>query len=179
MKKTGVTFTEILIVIAVIALCASLLLPVLAAAKRKAKEAPCTSNLRQFYTAWALYVNDHDQVVPKGIPEFVDRQNASILECLSDNYSPGANERVSANMLKRVSLFYMDGLDEFRKDLEEADPNHGIAFCVVHGTTVRKVADPILATRGLVLRLLRDASIHHAQVGAMCSEASSVCRLGG
>jgi prepilin-type N-terminal cleavage/methylation domain-containing protein/prepilin-type processing-associated H-X9-DG protein len=56
----GFTMVELLVVISVIAILASLLLPSLATAKAKAQAAQCKSNLRHIAIAQALYVTDFD-----------------------------------------------------------------------------------------------------------------------
>jgi prepilin-type N-terminal cleavage/methylation domain-containing protein/prepilin-type processing-associated H-X9-DG protein len=67
-KKTGPAFTliELLVVIAIIAILAALLLPTLAAAKRSANMAKCTSNLRQIGFAFSLYTGDNAETYPAG-----------------------------------------------------------------------------------------------------------------
>lgn len=55
----GFTVVELLVVISLIAILASLLLPGLTAAKAKAQSAQCKSNLRQVALAQALYVTDY------------------------------------------------------------------------------------------------------------------------
>ncbi len=59
-EERGFTLVELLVVIALIALLASLLLPALAGARRSAQGAQCSSNLRQFAIAAQLYWDDHD-----------------------------------------------------------------------------------------------------------------------
>lgn len=58
------TLTELLIVIAIIAILASLLLPVLNKAREKAKEIKCTSNLKQISLLFGLYLNESNEYYP-------------------------------------------------------------------------------------------------------------------
>lgn len=57
-KPRGFTLIELLVVIAIIAILAALLLPALAAAKRKSKETACRNNLGQMATAAFMYMTD-------------------------------------------------------------------------------------------------------------------------
>lgn len=62
------TLIELLVVIAIIALLAAILVPSLAAAKRKADMASCKNNLRQMATSVHSYVTDHEEWLPPGPP---------------------------------------------------------------------------------------------------------------
>jgi prepilin-type N-terminal cleavage/methylation domain-containing protein/prepilin-type processing-associated H-X9-DG protein len=64
MKRQGFTLIELLAVIAMIALLAALLFPVLAQARRRARQSACLSHLRQLAAAHLMYLQDHDDVLP-------------------------------------------------------------------------------------------------------------------
>jgi prepilin-type N-terminal cleavage/methylation domain-containing protein/prepilin-type processing-associated H-X9-DG protein len=64
-KKTqGFTLVELLVVVAIIAVLASLLLPVISRVKSEGRRAKCISNLRQISTGWLSYSLDWDAYVP-------------------------------------------------------------------------------------------------------------------
>jgi len=62
-SKTGFTLVELLVVIGIIAVLISILLPSLNKAREMATRTKCLSNLRQFGTAFTLYLNDNKQWV--------------------------------------------------------------------------------------------------------------------
>lgn len=58
------TLVELVIVLAVIAIAAALLFPLLAQARERIHGSACTSNLRQYSSAFRMYVQDYDGAFP-------------------------------------------------------------------------------------------------------------------
>jgi prepilin-type N-terminal cleavage/methylation domain-containing protein len=60
MVRNGFTFTELLVVVAIIAVMAAILFPVFARAREKARQTSCLSNIKQLGLAWLQYAQDYD-----------------------------------------------------------------------------------------------------------------------
>src|SRR5271169_6230181 len=66
-QKKAFTLIELLVVIAIIAILAAMLLPVLAAAKRRAQRINCVSNIKQVNLAFRIWEGDNNNLYPMAL----------------------------------------------------------------------------------------------------------------
>jgi len=74
--RVGFTLIELLVVIAIIAILAAILFPVFSRAREKARQASCTSNLKQLMLGWLQYAQDYDERVVPGMCGHCGNPNA-------------------------------------------------------------------------------------------------------
>ncbi|MFA0760955.1 MAG: hypothetical protein HZLCBSQH_001058 [Candidatus Fervidibacterota bacterium] len=63
-QRRGFTLIELLVVIAIIAILAAILFPVFSAAREKARQTQCLSNMKNWGTAVLQYAQDYDERLP-------------------------------------------------------------------------------------------------------------------
>jgi len=80
MKKRGFTMVEVIIVVAVIAVLASILIPKMSGARNKAALNACKTNLRHIGIGMDMYANDHNG---KYVP---DSSNRDVGYLVTDGY---------------------------------------------------------------------------------------------
>jgi prepilin-type N-terminal cleavage/methylation domain-containing protein/prepilin-type processing-associated H-X9-DG protein len=102
------TILELLVVIAVIAILAAMLLPMLAKAKAQGLAVACRNNLKQLQAGWRMYVDENNDWIPPNISRRIgwDQVNVAGAWVLGN----ACTDTNSANLEEGVLFRYLGGV---------------------------------------------------------------------
>ena len=107
-RAQGLTWIEVLVVVAVMATLTSILLPRLARSKFRSSRLNCTSNLKQIGIAFRLYANDNEAEYPQSSTNLTqawqyfqalgnELSSPKVLICPLDTDRPANSPRISTD----------------------------------------------------------------------------------
>jgi len=127
-KRDGFTLIELLVVVAIISILAGILLPALAKARDRARQAICINNLKQIGTALHMYANDYDGIVCPGYGPTGCRFYIQLVPYIYPNLPQGTQIWDYGDQRYRKSVFFCPLQSKYKKN---GEPCHNYANNVV------------------------------------------------
>jgi prepilin-type N-terminal cleavage/methylation domain-containing protein len=172
-QKIAFTLVELLTVIAIIAVLATLLMTALSTAKKKSRQTLCTGNLRQIALALNMYLDDFPKR-PSGFESLVTVKylpSPAVLLCPEDktgNWGGTNRNDMFAAADESIRYSYLHPLPWQQgawNILSDLGFNAGIAACQLHGVGKPDPDMPSIHDyEGLVLRARRDTAVVRTHV---------------
>ena len=141
MPNWGFTLIELLVVIAIIAILAAMLLPALAASKKKAQGINCVSNSKQFVLGWTIYAGEFDDKLAIN-----DGNVATTATWCSGDESPLSNpggylaDRNNSALIMNALLFpYAKGIGLYKCTGNQQDELRGVSMNMFMGASLGKI----------------------------------------
>ena len=163
---------ELLTVIAIVGILATLLLSVLATAKKKGRIAVCTSNLRQSVLAYEMYRSDYPRR-PRDLTQLVASRHLTdekVLLCPEDRTKDWGHLvqplfGLGSNSVAYSYLHPMPWSDSEWSVIERAGASAGLLACQLHGLGRQQPERPSVQDfEGLVLRGQLDGAVVRRQM---------------
>ena len=185
------TLIELLTVIAIIAILATLLMTTLSSVKRKAREAVCTSNLRQIGIALHLYLEDFGKR-PANLQMLASAKylgDGKVLACPADRSAAGSATAADSDAKQTVGSLTPDtppsikvsyrhplawSDDEWNR-LMQAQTRAGVVVCSLHDIAAasRNPNETGTPVEGLILRGQLDGTVVRRHYYASAANAGS------
>ncbi len=136
-RVSGLTLMELLVVLAIIALLAALLMPVVRSARYRAGDTVCISNMRQLLAALNMYKNDHGGYPPNRFNRVLPYvKDHGIFYCPVEKDARYVSVSRVMEGIPNLSYMYAGthtfNFSLFLRLVAPLDPNHGILTCVWH-----------------------------------------------
>lgn len=180
MSRRAFTLTELLIVVAIVALLVALIMPVIFHMLERSRQSACMSNLRQLGVAIKSYQADYDNIYPEQLSltqPYV--KSASLYLCPSDaTRGKGViGEGIDTSYLSILRFLHAAMTNKERtpdtvsaRILMATDSSYGLVVCQSHG--IRETEGTRISYgshSGLILRLRNDTSVVRVQVRPVCT----------
>ncbi len=173
-RGSAFTLIELLTVIAIIAVLASLLLTTLASAKKKSRTTACISNLHQLGLALNLYMDDTgtrpavdnlsaDKYLPPGKPLLCPEDKTGNWGRLLQSPPQPVTASNTAVQTYSYMLHPLIWDASLWHRVMQSPGTFGLAACELHGLGKQDVAD-VRNFNGLLLRVQKDAAVVKRQV---------------